>query len=129
MKRVPLAPLVIYCNSDAYIAFPASPWMDATEVEMTRESLETRNMPASSAMTITLGVQTCEVPSAVDGAVALTASRSTDGLTFPVAFADRTATTGGKQLARFVYLVKNTAASDTTVRFAWAAGVVQLQKK
>ncbi len=129
MKRVPLAPLVIYCNSDAYIAFPASPWIDASEVEMTREALETRNMPASNAMTVTLGVQTCEVPNAVDAAVALTASRTTDGLTFPVAFADRTATTASKQLARFVYLAKNTTASDTTVRFAWAVGVIQLQKK
>ena len=129
MKRVPLSPMVIFCNADSYIAFPASPWMDASEVEMTRETLEARNMPASNAMTVTIGVQTCEVPSAVDGAVGLTASRTTDGLTFPVAFADRTATTGAKQLARFVYLAKNTTASDTTVRFAWVSGVVKLQKK
>jgi len=121
--------MVIFCNSDTNIAFPATPWMDASELEMTRETRETRNMPSSNAMTVTLGVQTCDVPNTVDAAVALTASRSTDGLTFPAAFTDRSGTTGGKQLARFVYLARNTTASDTTVRLAWVAGVVQHQKK
>lgn len=86
-------------------------------------------MPASNAMTIAVGLQTFDVPTALDAAVALASVRTADGLTFPAAFSDKTGTTGNKQLVRFGYLVKNTAASDTTVRFAWAAAAVEIQKK
>jgi hypothetical protein len=130
IKRIPLAPMVVFCNSDTYIFFPATPWMDAVELEMLRDALETRNMPGSNNMTIQIGLQTCQTPDAPDTPVAQLASvRTTDGLTFPVAFADKTATTGAKQLARLGYLAKNTNTSDTTLRHAWVCGRVESQKK
>jgi hypothetical protein len=129
LKRIPLAPLVVFCNADTYLFFPATPWMSAAEAESIREALETRNMPASNNMTLTVGMQTCNSIDAVDNAVALASSRSTDGLTYPGAFIDKTATTGNKQLVRFGYLAKNTTASDTTVRWCWASAAVETQKK
>lgn len=95
----------------------------------TRDALETMNMPASNAVTIAIGMQTCNTPDAPDAAVTLTSTRTTDGLTFPAGRVDRSGATGTKQLVRFGYLAKNTAASDTTLRFAWAAGMVQTERK
>ena len=96
---------------------------------MIRDALEARNMPGSNAMTIAVGMQTCQTPDAPDAAVALASSRTTDGLTFPVAAVDETGTTGAKQFVRYGLLAKNTAASDTTVRWAWASGRVKTSKK
>lgn len=45
-----------------------------------------------------------------------------------VAYVDKSATTNAKQLVRFGYLAKNTTASDTTLRMAWACGFVDAVK-
>jgi hypothetical protein len=121
--------MVIFCNSDAYIFFPAMGWGSAVEAERMRETLETRNMPAGGAMTVAIGIQAVNNPNDSDAAVALATSRTSDGLSFPGALVDRTGTTGSKQLYRAGYLAKNTTTSDTTVRFCWAAGMVETQKK
>lgn len=128
MSRHPLAPMVIFCNSDAYIAFPATPWMDPSDWVYVREALESRNMPGSNAMTVAVGLQTAQTPDAPDAAAALATSRTTDGLTFPGAPADKSASTGNKQLVRGVYLAKNTTASDTTVRFCWVGGMIETRR-
>jgi hypothetical protein len=103
--------------------------MSAADAELIREALECRNMPGAGAMTITVGLQTAQTPDAPDAAVALASSRTADGLAFPGALVDKTGTTGNRQLVRFGYLVKNTAAADQTVRFAWVTGAAEVQKK
>jgi len=129
VKRVPLSPLLVFCNADSYIFFPATPWMNAPDAEMIREALEARNMPGSGTMTLTVGLQTCNTVDAPDAAVALATSRTADGLSFPGSFSDKSGNTGNRQLVRFGYLVKNTTTSDSTVRYAWACGAVELHRK
>ena len=129
MADFSLTGVVIYCNSDANIFFPGTPWGDAQDAEMIRDALETRNMPGGNDMTVTVGMQTCQTPDAPDAAVALASSRTTDGLTFPVAPVDKSGTTGAKQLVRYGLLAKNTTATDTTVRWAWAGRRVKTSKK
>jgi hypothetical protein len=121
--------MVIFCNSDTYIFFPAMPYASASEAEQVRESLETRNMPGGGAMTVAVGIQAVNTPNDSDAPVPLATSRTADGLSFPGALVDKTATTGAKQLYRAGYLAKNTTTSDTTVRFCWAAGMIETQKK
>jgi hypothetical protein len=120
---------MVFCNSDSYIFFPAMPFGSASEAEQIRESLETRNMPGGGAMTVAIGIQAVNNPNDNDAPVALAISRTNDGLSFPGALVDKTATTGAKQFFRAGYLAKNTTASDTTMRFCWAAGMIETQKK
>lgn len=129
MKRSSLSPMVLFVNGDTFKVFPATAWSEAEDVGFTRDALETMNMPASNGMTIAIGMQTCNTPDAPDAATALGSTRTADGLTFPAARVDRSASTGSKQLLRFGYLAKNTATSDTTLRLAWAAGMVQTEGK
>lgn len=129
MLRIPLPPMLVFCDSDQWRTFPATPWGESVNFEMLREALEARNMPAGGAMTAAVGIQTCQTPDAPDAAVALAATRTSDGLTFPAAFVDKTATTGIKRSVRGVFMVKNTTALDTTLRFAWLAGWIESQKK
>lgn len=129
MRRMPLTPMVVFCNAPTNIFFPGTPFVSTDDVEVINDALETLNMPAAGAMAITIGMQVANTPDAPDAPVALTSSRTGDGLTFPVAGVDKTSTTNAKQLVRFGYLAKNTGGGDTTVRFAWAGGMVQWQKK
>ena len=128
MRRLSLSPMVVFCNTDQYIFFPATPWMTAEEAQLIRDGLEGRNLPASNNMTLAIGMQVCNDPGAPDAAVALASSRTTDGLTYPVQPVSKVATTGARQLVRFGYLAKNTTASDTTVRFAWVVGSVEYER-
>ena len=128
MKRIGLAPLLVFCNSDTYIFFPGTPWGTTDGAELLREGVETRNMPGSDAMTVTIGLQCCNTINSPDTAVPLTSSRTSDGLTFPTIPTDKSSTTGAKRLCRYGYLVKNTAGSDTTVRFCWVSGFVEQDK-
>jgi hypothetical protein len=70
-----------------------------------------------------------DTPDAPDLAVALASSRTGDGLTFPVAFVDKTGTTGARQYVRYGLLARNAAGGGSTVRHAWAGGRVKTQKK
>lgn len=127
MARLSLTPMVVFSNSTTYIFFPATPWTSSTDVDFVRDSLETRNMMAGNVMNIAIGYQTCNTPDSPDAAVALASVRTSDGLTWPVAYTDQSATTNAKQFIRGGYLVKN--ASDSTVRQAWASGMIESQKK
>lgn len=129
MKRIPLTPMVGFSGSDSNKFFPASPWGDASEAETIREALETANLPSGSTMSVTVGIQVANNPDAPDAAVSLATSRTSDGLSYPGAFVDKTATTGNRQIFRAGYLVKNTGTGDNALRFCWAAGVVEIQKK
>lgn len=131
VERIPLTPLVVYSMSaSTWLFFPATPWDSAPDWELIREMLETMNMPGGNDLEVTIGIQTCQTPNAVDTpAVALSALRSTDGLTFPGPFVDKTGTTGSKQLVRAGYLVKNETGSGDTQRFCWASGALEVKKK
>lgn len=129
IKRFPIIPMVVQVNADTNKFFPGTSWGSTDEVELISDALETLNMPAAAAMTVTIGMQLCNVPDSPDTAVALTSARTGDGLTFPVAPVDKSSSTAARQLVRFGYLAKNTGAADTTVRFAWVTGMVQSQKK
>lgn len=130
MAKIPLIPMIVYTNSEsANLAFPATQWFNAEDWEEVREALETMNMPGSDAMEVTVGFQVANVPNAISSTNSLATMRSGDGLTFPVAWADKTATTGSKQLARGVYLAKNATEQGATARFCWAAGMIETKKK
>ena len=128
MRRISLSPMVVFCNTDQYIFFPATTWMSAEEAQLIRDALEGRNLPAGSAMTLTIGMQVCNDPGTPDAAVALASSRTTDGLTWPIQAVNKVSTTGARQLVRFGYLAKNSTASDTTQLFAWAVGSVETER-
>lgn len=130
MRKIPLAPMVVFANLDTYRWYPATGWMNAADHEMIRDALEALNMPASGALTATIGMQTANNPDAPDvPAVALASSRTTDGMTWPVAPVDKSATTDARQLVRYGYLVKNTTATDTTLRMVWLGGFVEAGTK
>ena len=130
MARIPLSPLIIFSNSDSNkTIFPASPWANASEWEMLREALETRNMPPNDDMEVEIGIQTCNTPNSVDNPMALSTMRSSDGLTFPGSLVDKTGNTGNKQLVRGVYLAKNKTGGGSTMRWCWACGILETQKK
>ncbi len=129
MRRIPLIPMVIFVNTDTFKFFPATGWMSAQDIDKVRDSLETLNMPAAAAMTITLGMEVANNPDAPDTpAGGLASSRTSDGMTFPVAYVDKSSTTNARQLVRFGYLAKNTTAADTTLRLAWVCGFVDAVK-
>jgi hypothetical protein len=119
--------MVVFSNSTTAIFFPASGWTSTQDFDFLRDSLETRNMMAGNVMSIQITYQTCNTPDSPDAAVALASVRTSDGLTWPVAYTDESATTNAKQFIRGGYLVKN--ASDSTVRQAWACGMIESQKK
>ena len=121
--------MVIFVNTDTFKFFPATTWFSAQDIDKVRDSLETLNMPAAAAMTITLGMQVANNPDAPDTpAGGLASSRTSDGMTYPIAFVDKSSTTNARQLVRFGYLAKNTTAADTTLRQAWVCGYVDAVK-
>lgn len=128
--RIQCLPMVIFSNSDSVkTVFPCGPYSNGVDWEMVREMLETLNMPANNDMEVEVGFQTCNTPNAPDAPVALATLRSSDGLSFPGAFVDKTASTGNKQLVRPVYLAKNKAGGGSTVRWCWASGAIEIKKK
>lgn len=130
MGRIALTPMVVYTNSDSTaLAFPATGWLNAADAEMMRESLETLNMPAATAMEVTVGYQVADVVDSISSTNALATMRNSDGLTFPSSFVDKTATTGTKQLVRGVYLAKNKAGGGTTPLFCWASATIETKMK
>jgi hypothetical protein len=131
MARISLAPMMVFSNdATTHTIFPATPWYPASEWELIRDGVETYNMPAATALEVSIGIEVCDVVSApTSPPTALATMRNIDGLTFPVAFVDMTATTGPKQLVRGVYLVKNKVGGGTTKNFCWASGVIETQKK
>lgn len=130
MGRIALSPMTLYTNSASVaLVFPATPWFNAADAEMMRESLELLNTPAAGAIEVTVGYQLADTVNVITSTNSLATMRNSDGLTFPAAFVDYTATTGGKQLIRGVYLAKNKTGGGTTAQFCWASAIIETKLK
>ncbi len=104
-------------DSTSEVAFPASGWMSAKDINKYRGSFEARAF--SGLMNVALGYQTANVENSPDAHNTVTSFQTTAAMVYGSAFTDISANTLGKQLVRAVWVCKLTSGSTlATVRVA-----------
>ena len=116
MRRINLAWMTLFVDSTTVISIPAGDWIDADDVAKVGFELELRAKTGS--IEAALGYETADNQDTPDTAVAVTAYRTANGLTFRGGLTDIGSTTAGKKYIRPVFLVKLTSGSTLTLAAA-----------
>jgi len=121
-KRVALPWGALYSTGTSAIFHPSTLWLTASDVNSVRGAFELQLLE-SDAM-VSLAYQTANVENSPDGPTAIGTYASSNGVSYPGAWADISAATDEKQLIRFGFLVKNNA--NSTRNWVRAGGFVEV---
>ena len=116
MRRMSLSWLTWFVDSTTVVSIPAGDWMDTDDVAKIGFELEMR--AKTGLMEVALGYETADNQDTPDTAVAVTAYRTTNGLTQRGGVTDVASTTAGKKYIRPVFMVKLTSGSTLTLAAA-----------
>lgn len=116
MRRISLSWLTLFVDSTTVVSIPAGDWMDTDDVSKIGFELEVR--AKTGVIEVALGYETADNPDTPDTAVAITAYRTTNGLTQRGGVTDVASTTAGKKFIRPVFMVTLTSGSTLTLAAA-----------
>ena len=125
MRRAQLNWTTVYANSGTERVLPATPWMAAGPIVAARATFEIREKIGD--IEVGVGIEVANVTSTPPANTSIEARKTTNGEHFGGDFTPLTTTTKGRQLARMVWLVKNTSTSDFNV--ARVGGVVEIETR
>ncbi len=126
VKRTSLPWTTVWSAATTVTALPASPWMTASEAARARGTFEVGTKFGDIEIAVGFFVANVEDNVTTPASPAITAYRTTTGMQFPADFTDISPETKGKQLVRWVWLVKNTSSSN--LNFARVGGLVDVEE-
>ena len=120
IKSIPIPWTTVIAGSTTAAGFPATGWLPALQVQKLRVNFEMRGR--SGNLQVTLGYQTANVENSPDEPIAVGSYQTTNDVFYGSSPTDISANTLGKQLIRFVWMVKLSA--DGSPGFARVGGSI-----
>jgi hypothetical protein len=126
IKRTALPWTTVWAHGTGVVRLPASPWMSANEIIRVRGTFELRGRDGD--IEVAIGIELADVENSPTAPTdpTITAYANDNGMKYPAAWKDVSADSQSKQLARWVWLVKNTSSQNLT--FARVGGVVDVEE-